>query len=453
MREKTKYNPENIFLILGAFFIGISIFAFPLNRIPDETNHARMAWQIVYTRTNNSFDWMNSIENIDKVSFPEYKNLFTEKINLANDQVENNFSIKNIPHIPQLLGMLLGKSIYPSVGVIMTMGRITNALFYLISLFFIIKKLKFGKFPLAFISLLPISIQQASSLSYDVVNFVFVSFVFFLISNLVINRNLNYKNIMGIIIAFIGCYVTKMNNFFLLLLFPLLKIHFSDKFKKANNFLNQVYQLIARFKYFVLFISVFFISIVAVFYFKDKGGITHFIQVMINSVLNTNLNGHINGILSLGIFGFLGQFQVQMPLWIIYIDIVVLVLLMFQLDLVDVDIETNFGIASALMFPLQVLVIIGGMYFAWTPLVLGDNASISVGAQGRYFTPFLIFFSPFFLSIKNSVALVFQKNTVKKIVIITLIVNFLIMTYLIVFYYWIPDYETDWLIRIRELLN
>ena len=51
------------------------------------------------------------------------------------------------------------------------MGRIFNALAYIIGVFCLIKYFKYGKLALFFISLQPIMVQQASSLSYDVMNY------------------------------------------------------------------------------------------------------------------------------------------------------------------------------------------------------------------------------------------------------------------------------------------
>ena len=54
---------------------------------------------------------------------------------------------------------------------IIYMGRIFNALAYILRLYFLIRYFKYGKTALMFISLLPIMVQQASSLSYDVMNY------------------------------------------------------------------------------------------------------------------------------------------------------------------------------------------------------------------------------------------------------------------------------------------
>ena len=65
--------------------------------------------------------------------------------------------------------------------------------------------------------------------------------------------------------------------------------------------------------------------------------------------------------------------------------------------------------------------------------VLGQGANISVGAQGRYFTPFIILLLPL---IANTAKVDLARQKRLKIVAITLIANFLVAMYLILFHYW-----------------
>ena len=84
-------------------------------------------------------------------------------------------------------------------------------------------------------------------------------------------------------------------------------------------------------------------------------------------------------------------------------------------------------------FLLEVLAAVTVMYIQWTPVVLGQGANISVGAQGRYFTPFIILLLPLVANIAK-IDLSRQKRL--KIATLTLIANFLVAMYLILFHYW-----------------
>ena len=63
------------------------------------------------------------------------------------------------------------------------------------------------------------------------------------------------------------------------------------------------------------------------FLMKNQGGLRHYGEVLRNTLFNPELNDNLNGILSLGMFGYLGNLTLQMPLWLIFIDIIVLTIL------------------------------------------------------------------------------------------------------------------------------
>ena len=152
---------------------------------------------------------------------------------------------------------------------------------------------------------------------------------------------------------------------------------------------------------------------------------------MRNTLFNPELNDNLNGILSLGMFGYLGNLTLQMPLWLIFIDIIVLTILFLssKKDFFTKD----FANASCILFLLEVLAAVTVMYIAWTPIVIGQGANISVGAQGRYFTPFIILLLPL---VANTAKIDLSRQKRLKIATLTLIANFLVAMYLILFHYW-----------------
>lgn len=449
--EKVTRKPEKIFLILASLFIGITIFLMPISKVPDEVGHARMTWDIFHEKTDKSFDWMKfKLEGLE-VNREEYKQAFTNKIDVKNEKTRFSFPLKRIMHVPQLIGMMIGKFIYPSVGVIITFGRITNALFYIIMMYFIIKYMKYGKLALVFLGLMPIMIQQAASLSYDVMNFIVIFGFFAILSNLSIDRIITKTKLFQLIVITIGLYVTKMNNLVLLLLLLPLNLRLPDRFIRTNKCLSKLESIIKKYKYVVLGLGLALGFLLAVIYLRNKGGITNFIQVMLNTLLDNKLNPHLNTVLTTGMFGFIGSFEFQIPMWLIMVDVAVLTILLMKKE--KYKLNKVFGISSGLMTPLQVAMIIGGMYFAWTPIAVGENALISQGAQGRYFTPFLIFLVPLFISYKDKLTVEYSEKSIERLTVITLIVNFVIMAYLMLLIYWYPLQEAEWLINLRKTIG
>ena len=49
------------------------MLVFPINRVPDETNHARMTWETVHKPTLQSFKWMNEISSDAHVNPTDYE--------------------------------------------------------------------------------------------------------------------------------------------------------------------------------------------------------------------------------------------------------------------------------------------------------------------------------------------------------------------------------------------
>lgn len=242
-------KPENIFLLLASIFIGISLFVMPVNQVPDESNHARMTWEVLYEKTDDSLDWFN---NLNAESKEEYKKLFTEKVSFKNEKLHVNFSVKKIVHIPQLIGMLLGRLLYPSLGVIVLVGRFFNAMLYVIGMYFIIKHAKYGKSVLLFVSLLPIMVQQAASLSYDVANYLTITGFFALLTSLSKTKVLNPKKMFIIALSIFALYITKNNNLLLvLLLFPL-GLKLPEKYEKINQRIKRYTEKLLCYKYFLL---------------------------------------------------------------------------------------------------------------------------------------------------------------------------------------------------------
>ena len=433
VRNKLR-EPQGIFLVLATLFIGTSVFLMPINRVPDEMNHARMAWNSIFVRTDTSFDWMNSVSADTEINKSEYKQLFTEKIDLSEEKFQPSFELKRIMHIPQVLGMILGSIVYPSIGVMVTLGRLFNAVFYIASMYLIITKTRYGKWSMVLLSLLPIMVQQAGSLSYDAANFVAILGFFAFLSLMIENPQINLKKLFQILLFALALYITKSNNFlFLLLLFPINFI-LAGKLSPLEKVNQHIRKLIFKYKYILIVLLLVLGGLVGIKMFGGIQGIKELLLVLVRTLFNNNLNGHLNSILTVGMFGYIGLFSVEIPLWIIFIDVALLAFISALNS--DFEIKKIFGFSSLAIIVIQILAIIAGMYYAWTPLVLGENAIISVGAQGRYFTPFLIFLVPFFISLKDSIKVEMSEKLLRFAIILTLVFNFIVSTGLVLDTYW-----------------
>lgn len=430
---------ENIylkFLIICLFFVGTSIALMPINQVPDEMNHARMSWEILHKPTKDSFKWMKEVRTSPEQNSQQYYNEINKKINLSKEKFQLNFSLKSINHLPQLLGMMIMSLFTTKVFYIVMLGRIFNGLLYCIGCYLIARKLKFGKLAFMFISLLPIMIQQAGSLSYDVLNYLSIAYFFSLITNIIDKKDIDNKIFIQIILSTLLLYITKTNNLLLLAVLPFVETRYSFAPKNVERFILNIKGLIKKNIKVVFPITIIVMACLFFYVISLKTSPLYYVKVILNTLLNSNLNGHLNTILTIGMFGYVGNFFLQFPLWFVFIDIVLLFIFILY-NPKNYHVSKTFGIVSMLVFPVQVLIIVMGMYFMWTPLVLGENANISVGAQGRYFTPFLIFFIPFFYSINKKISLVVDEQYIVSVFYTATLTNYIMMIFMILSAYWI----------------
>ena len=428
---------EKVFLYLAIFMIGISVFFMPATEVPDEVKHADTAWHILYPDSDNILDWeakndiINNPQPADAdVNWSLFQQFFVEKIDTEQITSRFNFELKSISYLPQFIGMYIGKTIYPSLGIILTFGRLINAAVYIIAIFYFIKFIRSGKEVLLFVSLLPMMIQQAGSLSYDVLNYVAIAGFFTFIINLLHRRTIGMKHFILLLLLTILIVAVKLNNIFLLAVLAFINFECADKLLFLNPFLKKF----QKNRLVVLSILSLLISLVAIIYIHQPVGIKQFISVMFNTLVNNNLNGALNTFLTTGIFGYFGWLTIPLPLWVVFIDIFVLTIFLF----VDKDFELpkTEAVALGMVFPVQVAIIIAIMYFLWTPQILGENASISVGTQGRYFTPFLLYLYPLCAGWKKNINIDINEKTKDWLLIGTLIFNYVIYLVLIAIYYW-----------------
>lgn len=434
MNIKDRINLK--FLIISLFFVGTSIALMPINQVPDEMNHARISWEIVHKPEKDNFKWMEEIKTSPEKDKVQYKNEINKKINLSKEKFQLNFSLKSINHLPQLLGMMIMSLFTTKVFYIVMLGRIFNGLLYCVGCYLIARKLKFGKLAFMFISLLPIMIQQAGSLSYDVLNYLSIAYFFSLITNIIDKKDIDNKIFIQIILSTLLLYITKTNNLLLLAVLPFVETRYSFAPKNVERFIINMKELIKKNIRVVLPITIIVMTCVFFYVISLKTSPLYYVKVILNTLLNSNLNGHLNTILTIGMFGYIGNFFLQFPLWFIYLDIIVLfILLMYNPN--KIIISKSFGILCSFVFPIQVLIIITGMYFMWTPLALGENANISVGAQGRYFTPFLIFYTPFLFALKDKISLNVNERWIYRIFYFLLMCNYVMMLFMVLTAYWI----------------
>lgn len=438
--------------MLSSVFISISIFLMPITVVPDEGFHATESWKIFHRPidqdTGNFFslsEYQNGMgtrrtfaENeevpVDQdpdafIITDKYKKLFTNKVDLSNSELHFSFSLQIVRYLPQAIGMLIGSFIYPSYGVIITLGRIFSALTYMLAVYFIIKYMRTGKLVMMMIALLPMMVQQAGSLSYDVLNnIVIFTFSAFYI-NLLCERKLDRKKIVILCAITFLLFATKSNSLLLLLLLFFTRFTYND----SNSIFYKIIEFYQKNRRIILIILSLIAVVGFILFTKSHGGLKQIGLMWLNSLVNTHLNTDINSVIFVGIFGYFGWLDIMIPLWLIYIDIIVLTLVFLQEKSPKVYLIE--GLASLGVIVLEFLSVVLVMFF-WTIEHLDASTNISIGSQGRYFTPFLILILPFVFSLRDRVKFHVSKSVIIRTSCLILILNFLMYLYQILEFYW-----------------
>ena len=404
MLQKILKKPELVFVLIASLFGVLSAIMMPILEVPDENQHFQVSYAIFSENRKVGDDMVFSDGMLVKqVEDGNYWSNFTEKNSAADDGVAINTgsrvfdqktpaSIFDIMRLPQALGVLVGKAIYPSLGIMVLMGRLFVLAVFIVAMYFIIKKLNYGKWALVFIATFPIVIQQAASLSYDAINMVAIfAWVAFCINLATQKTRISLRQILiGVGLA-LFILASKSNNvllFVLLLALPLTLISPTALYKKLQS--NKYWLLIKIVS--ISFIIIVLLAAVYVIQLKLVGGNTFDPKLLGSVLLKTYLWGDLEliDVTTIGTVGQFGNFYYHLPMWTVILTYIVLAIVMLSEKIPNVS--RRFALVSLGLFFASVVLISVGMYYGWAiqPERLGPGATVTDGIQGRYFTPLLI---------------------------------------------------------------
>lgn len=402
-------KPEVLFVIIALFFGIISAFAVPQLSVNDEGAHFLRAYTV---STNNLTAHSCSYpkEVIKKVQ-ESTSNKFSFNISQKDSHARVNYTCGSAAsyypfmHLPQGIGVLLGRIIYDSPAFMVLLGRITNLIFFVIAMYFIIKKVVVGKWVFFVIGSLPITLQAASSLSYDTFNTVVIfAFIATILSLFGQKSVLTRKQIILLALFALLAAMSKSSNIVLLLLIFALP---SRLFKQQPTRYSPVINKLA------VAASIFLISLVSIFVWQKFSGstITHVSThnhltndplYMVVILYNTYINPFF-GYSDIFVRGFVGEFssfQYHLPTSLVVVSFGLITFsLLLKNNFEQKYLENKGGTLSAVslgIFVLSFLLITYALYTIWAtlPQRLGPNATYADGVQGRYFTPLLVLFIP-----------------------------------------------------------
>ena len=452
INNKIKFNrPELVFICIAGFFGILSAILMPILSAPDENQHFQVSYAIFSKNGRAPSDLVLLPQMIiSTVRSGSYNNYFSKKTAAKDDGFAintNNYvfdgktraSIFDIMRLPQALGILVARNIYPSLGFMVLIGRLFNLAFSITAVYFIIKKVKYGKWSFLFIACTPMIIQQTASLSYDGMNLVAILAWFaFIINTTTQTINITKKQITtGIILLFL-LLVTKSNNILLLMLLlaiPTGLIPIPNIVKKIRS--SKHWNVI---KY--ISISIILAIACIIIYIMGKkilAGQEFHPKRLISVLLNTFYWGDLQLIdaTTIGVIGQFSNFYYHLPVWMVVIAFVSIIIIMLHERIPRIP--GKLVLISGLLFIGSILLISVGMYYGWAmrPVRLGLNADIADGIQGRYFTPLLVLLLPVIVYLQKFIKITTSNKNIIPIITICscllLLSTYLIQTY---HYFW-----------------
>ena len=254
---------EYCFLIAGVFIAFVFAIFTPIKGIADEPVHYASAYRysntllgienadskIKVTMRKEDVKQIEDNLQFNALNFSDLASGIIKKDNSNNEyqELEINY-IENLVHfyIPQTLGITIARIFSLDFVATVVIARIFNAICYMIIAFFAIKFMPVFKNTLAVIALLPMPMQLAGSLSYDVMliagSFLFVAYVLKILYS---NNKINKKDIAILLFTIIILSTAKL---IYIILVPFVFLIDKNKFSKEK--------LVKKFKTIVVLVVV-----------------------------------------------------------------------------------------------------------------------------------------------------------------------------------------------------
>jgi uncharacterized membrane protein len=335
------------------------------------------------------------------------KEAFNNKLNPSERIFMRNYASSYPPtiYIPQALGMTLGRYLFNSPMMMLYLGRIFNFLAYATIVYYALKIVPIKKNLFYIMALLPMSINQASSLSGDSTlissALLFVAYVMYLAYGKV--EQIKLKHVLTVIGIGIFVGVSKVVYIPMMLLFLIIPLR---KFIDRKDFVKKFLFVLAGFTIPYLLWNWLNLSNLSIPDVRIHSGVSpkgqimfiltqpfHYLKIFIDSVINLGESKF------LGMLGKQGTiYQYLAPDIVIYTYLFLMILLGLMNDESDLQLFKWRRIDKFIMVFIMLTVVVliyTALYVGYTPV----GHSIILGVQGRYFIPVAIFL---FLSISNN---------------------------------------------------
>lgn len=295
-------------------------------------------------------------------------------------------------YLPAAIGLCIGRIFHLGVVRTLLLGSIANFLFFIVCFFYAIKKIPLGKRLLVILGMLPMTMQQVTSYSYDCI-VISLAVVCSALALKILYEKCDLREKIVFIISLLLLLPTKQGAYFAmggLLILVLLKL-------RKENF--QLYKKIVMPCILFIIVLVIYKVIGRTAQSAESTGMLEYIDAPAFSL--SYLLTHIPTMLQIigntvfermdfyftsTIGGSLGWFQIPIPLTIVCLC----AFMMIGTSIKSEDEKADLDMLTKTVFWIIAIVCLGcieaGMWLGWTPIY---SRTIE-GVQGRYFLPFIL---------------------------------------------------------------
>lgn len=460
---------ENLYILFVLLFGLVMVFFNPpFDGVPDEHSHYLKAWSfsggefLCSSEINvpsNAYDLPNAIEKVSVKGDLEPKTVVRSlKANLFIGMNGSTVSVPSVicgaspvGYVPQIIAFIFAKTFSLSALFGFYLARLLNLLFSAFLVYFAIRIIPFGKMVLLMIALLPMTLQQFSSLSYDPLHIatalLFIACI--LKSAHEKDRRVDWRTIVLLFsLSILGLNIKMGYILLTFLIFMLPKSKFS---KKQNYWLFTIGFVFLNLVTFAILYKLYFGTGVA----PSIGGSVN--PAMQLSYIFTNPIDFLSLMFNQVYYSFnfyfetflykTGWLRVSMSgRWYVFLVIGIFVAMKSESEKVFLSLRQRL-ILFAVFFMCFILVF-AGMYLTWNEL----GAEAINGVQGRYLlaiSPLLIFsfYKADFAQIYKSVA----KNRLVVFVLFFITVYALVFFNMYKIYYdKSPDPKAEEILQLEE---
>ena len=419
VKEKTKtkklMKPERLFLIVALVAGLIFAIAQPLFIEPDSSYHF-----------DKSSYLSNTVVDRAKIGFPAedyqsaplpfttvttkmkdgtyFKDFFETKLPLVSkSKVTDKRALgtkwyQDVMHLIPALGVKVGYMIYPSVGSMVLVARLFSLIFFVLTMYFIIKKLKAYQMIFTIISVTPVAIQFATSLSYDSYNYIVFAWLSATLINLAVelqeNKDIQLKDFfLRIILPSIALYFSKANSRLLYLIVLAVFIVIVAKKLKLN--LTKLQVLIGS------GVLIGLGALVYIFRYHDQ------LRLVVSKFLYTFMEPYYS-VLTTQVIS--GTSTAAIPAWFYPIQYGALILLF--LSYTKEQVPRWFAWLGLL---INLINLFGVLFkFAIDPAF---TEHVITGPQGRYFTVFILLLAPILTLLAQKISVKLTGSWLRRIIL------------------------------------